>query len=114
MNGFHLVLGLVVVLLNGTGGVVALVRQGEADEVPSIASLGHVALVIQLASGFFLFTATTQGPGIGHYVLPAVALAAIVAARALDGDRRIRAVGAASLLAAAISVFAFVTGVLSG
>ncbi|MBI2237583.1 MAG: hypothetical protein HYU54_03540 [Actinobacteria bacterium] len=70
--------------------------------------------MIQIASGFFLFTATSEGPGLWHYVLPGLAVVAIFGARSTNGDGRIRAIGAASLFAAAASVFSYLTGLTHG
>src|SRR3972149_4306022 len=97
MTGFHLLLGLAVVLLNGAGGVLALAKDHGTQEIPSIAVWGHAALVLQLTSGFFLFTATTEAPGFTHYLSPAAALATIVAARAVGGEQRVEGGGGAGL-----------------
>lgn len=110
MNLLHVVLGGAVVLLNGVGGVQALVRG--AGEVPGMASWGHGALGVQLASGFFLLTGTTGGPGVAHVALPFGALAMVLGVRVLEGPARLRAIGAASLLAAGLSAVVFTLGYL--
>ena len=113
MTLFHLVLGVAVVLLNAAAGVrLLLEKHTEGDAV--LAGWAHAALGLQAASGFFLFTATEEGPGILHVILPIAALGGVIAARVMSDTSTSRAVGAASLVAAGTSVFAFVTGVLHG
>ncbi len=114
MNGLHMFLGLAVVGLNGFAGVRGLVlrRSGEADA--ALVVWAHGALAIQVASGFFLFTGSSEGPGLWHYILPGASLAAVVAARAANGDARVLAIGAASLFAAAAATFAYLTGIAHG
>ena len=114
MTRFHILLGTAVLVLNGVGGGLAIARGPEEPDLPAVAVWGHIALAVQLASGFFLFTSTSDDPGILHYVLPGASVAGIALARGVRGDGRNRAVGIASLAAAAVALFALVSGLTRG
>lgn len=112
MIGFHGFLGLAVVLLNGATGVRGLMYRSRGPVDPALAGWAHGALGLQVASGFFLLTSTTQGIGVWHLALPTAALAGVFGARAIRGDRKHLAVAAASLVAAGVSLLAYLTGLL--
>jgi len=111
---FHVLLGTAVLVLNGVGGGLAIARGPDEPDLPAVAVWGHVALVVQFASGFFLFTATSDDPGILHSVLPGAAVAAIALARGVGGEGRNKAIGIASLAAAAAALYALVSGLTRG
>lgn len=115
MNEFHALLGIAVVVLNVAAGLRGLMPpRGREPQPNTLAGWAHGALTIQVASGFFLFTAAAEGPGVLHYLLPGAALAAVFGARLVDGLGRERAIGIASLFAAAASLFAFLSGTGGG
>ena len=114
MTGFHVFLGFAVVALNGIAGVRGLVlrKAGPTDQALGGWALG--TLVIQAASGMFLLTATSEGPGVVHIALPVAAIAAILGARSMKGEGRVTAMGAAYLFAAVASTVSWLTGSFHG
>lgn len=114
MIGFHGFLGLAVVLLNGATGVRGLLYRSRGPVDPALAGWAHGTLGIQVASGFFLLTSTTQGIGLLHLALPTAALAGVLGARAVRDERKHLAVAVASLAAAGASLLAYFTGLLRG
>ncbi len=111
MTVFHLVLGIAVVVLCATVGVLGLMgRSGPAES--AIAGWALAALVVQVASGMFLLTAT-ESAGVVHLLLPLVGLAAVLGARAMRSEIGPRLAGTAYLAATAAAVVAFATGVTS-
>jgi len=114
VTGFHAFLGFAVVALTGIAGVRGLILRKAGPTDQAIAGWALGTLVIQTASGMFLLTATSEGPGVLHIALPLAAIAAILGARAMRGDARTTAMGAAYLFAAVASLVAWLTGTFQG
>lgn len=114
MTGFHVFLGIAVVALNGIAGVRGLILRKAGPTDQAIAGWALGTLVIQAASGMFLLTATSEGPGVVHIALPLAAIAAILGARAMKGEGRATAMGVAYLFAAAASLVTWLTGTFHG
>jgi hypothetical protein len=114
MGAFHGLIGVAVVGLNLTVGVLGFRTKTDRDRFWSLAGFAHGALALQVVTGFFLITSTIGDKlGPAHTFAPAVALAGVLAARNVKGEGRVRAVAAASLIVVAIAVWAFVTGFAS-
>lgn len=114
MGALHALVGLAVVGLNATVGVLGLRPLKDRERFWSIAGFAHGALALQVVTGFFLVTSTIgDSLGAAHTFAPAAALAGVLGARSVKGEGRVRAVAIVSLLVVAIAVWAFVTGVAS-
>ncbi len=113
MTFFHALLGAAVILLNGATGVDGLVLHDDGERFWQVGGLAHGALALQLVSGFFLLTGTTRGLTFLHILLPAVAFVLVMIARSRDDEQRGRLVAFASLLACAVAVFAYASGVVA-
>lgn len=110
MTALHQYLGITVVALNLGAAVYGLVPGLGRDRFARIAALAHGSLAIQVVTGFFL-TTSAAGPGTGHTVFPALALAAVIGARSVRGDKRVRMIALASLLVVAAGVYSYLTGI---
>jgi hypothetical protein len=112
----HLVIGVAVVVW----GIVATVSYlgGWAGVKPATVAGWVIALlVVQLATGMFLLTATEEGPGPWHIALPLFGLAIVVVARATRSERSVKrdnVLALAYCVAAAFSAFALITGIAAG
>lgn len=107
MTAFHVALGATVLALNLLAGVGAFTRSG-TERFAGIAVGAHLALGLQVAAGFLMFT--SGGPGPAHALVPVAALGAVVAVRVGRGEAHPREVLAVSWAAVAAAVFGFASG----
>jgi hypothetical protein len=109
MVGLHVALGLAVVALNGTAGVLGLVAPPEREETFwTVAGLALGALGLQVITGFFVLGSTVAPPDVLHVLLPVLGLFLLLLVRSLPSRRKTKIVGAASLAVAAAALYPFV------
>ncbi len=114
MTVIHVVLGAAVLLLNGAVAVRILALHSSTEGDVVLVGGAAAALGLQVATGFFLMTATIDGPGFLHLAVPAATLVGLILARVLSKNATSRAVGVASLVVVAAGAIGFVTGVVGG
>jgi len=110
MIAFHVVLGVMVLVLSLIAGVRTFIRGGD-EWSAGVAAVAHLALGLQVAAGFLLFT--SGGPGPAHALVPAAALGAVVVVRVSRGEAHPRDVLAVSWAVAAAATFGLATGLSS-
>jgi hypothetical protein len=111
----HLLVGTAVVGLTIVAGAAYLL--GRPRSVATIAAWALGLLIVQAATGMFLLTATEEGPGPLHIVLPMTGLAAAAVvrlARSESGFRRDPLAGVVYSLVAAGALVGLITGLAGG
>ncbi len=112
----HLVGGTAVVVLTVAAGVVYATGRQRA-RLAAVAAWALALLVVQAATGMFLLTASDEGPGPVHVVLPLVGLAVVAGSRLL-GSQRVRRpdgwLAGAHAVAAVAAIVALLTGLAAG
>lgn len=109
MVGLHVLVGITVIGVSGVAAVWGLGFRGSGERFLALAGWALALMLMQLVLGFFIFT-NTQIPGALHLLLPLLAVAALAGARAVKGGLQSVLVGAASLFATAVGIYAYVTG----
>jgi hypothetical protein len=111
----HLLVGTAVVGLTIVAGVAFFL--GRPSSVGTIAAWALGLLIVQAATGMFLLTATEEGPGPLHIVLPMIGLAAAAVvrlARSEPAPRRDPLAGVVYSLVAVGALVGLVTGLAGG
>jgi len=117
MVGLHMVVAIVVIAVNVAAGALGIVYHRRRTDPPRLfahlVALGQVLLIGQGAIGLLLLSSHRRAPDRLHYLYGALALAAVLSPWVYappDERRRVLWFALAALLAAALSVRAFVTG----
>lgn len=117
MVGLHSVTAIVLIAVNALAGAVGLVYYRLRTDPPRafahLVALGQVLLIGQGAIGLLLLSGDHRAPDRLHYLYGAIALGAVLSPWLYappDERRRLLWFAGAALLAAALSVRAYLTG----
>jgi heme A synthase len=115
MRFIHIALGIAILVTSLATLVVAFLPKVKDETFDALSSTVAGLLIVQIVVGFFLFTSQTNENfnAFLHILPPVIALAAILGARATQGDRRRTLVALAGFLVLVAAAVSYLSGLVA-